>query len=53
MQIVSLEDNLHEMSMPILLKKWNKYKKFAICWICPESGKSHNNVTGLYIFLTL
>ena len=37
MQIVSLGDNLHEISKPVLGKN-KKTIVFVICWICPESG---------------
>ena len=33
MQIVSLGDNLHEVSDPIL-EKYEKYHQFEVCWIC-------------------
>ena len=41
MQIVSLGDNLHEMSNPVFLgkKKKEKYHQFSICWISLESDK--------------
>ena len=32
MQIVSLGDNLHEMSKPTFWKKNNKKKQNVICW---------------------
>ena len=38
MQIVSIGDNLHEISEPIFLEKYEKYHQFGICWICLESG---------------
>ena len=41
MQIVSLGDNLHEVSKSIYWYKNKKLKKkyyqFVVCWICPES----------------
>ena len=41
MQIVSLGDNLHEISYPIFWEKWkNIYTyQFVICWISLEEGK--------------
>ena len=36
MQIVSLGDNLHEMSKPIFWAN-KKYHQFVICWICTEN----------------
>ena len=38
MQIVSLGDNLHEVSKPVVWKK-NKKKYQFICWIGTESCK--------------
>ena len=32
MQIVSLGDNLHEVSEPVFQDKWEKYHQFVICW---------------------
>ena len=40
MQIVSIEDNLHEMSNPVFWKKEEQYHQFVIYWISLESGKS-------------
>ena len=37
--IVSNGDNLNEMSNPVFLEKYKKYRQFVICWICPYSGK--------------
>ena len=37
MQVVSIGDNLHEMSNPVF---WEKYHQFVVSWISPESGKS-------------
>ena len=36
MQIVSIEDNLHEMSNPVFWKKQEKKKKiqYIVCWKC-------------------
>ena len=40
MQIVSLGDNLHETSKPILWEKMKeKQYEIVVCWICLESGK--------------
>ena len=39
MQIVSIGDNLHEMSNPVFSEKSEKYHQFAICQISQESGK--------------
>ena len=36
MQIVSIGDSLHEMSNPVV---WKKYNQFVIWWIDSESGK--------------
>ena len=40
MQIVSLIDNMHEVSKPIFWRRKNKqtYHEFVACWISPESG---------------
>ena len=40
MQIVSIGDNLHEMSNAVFWEKYEKYHQFVICWIRPESGLS-------------
>ena len=32
MQIVSNEDNLHEMSNPVF---WEEYHQYVVCWISP------------------
>ena len=39
MQIVSIGDNLHEMSNPNFWEEYEKYHQFVICWISPKSGK--------------
>ena len=40
MQIVSIGDNLHDISKPVfLIKNKKKYHQFVICWISQESGK--------------
>ena len=36
MQIVTLGDDLHEISKPIFLEK---YDQSVVCGICPKSGK--------------
>ena len=38
MQIVSLEDNLHEVLDPIFWEKSKKYHQFVVCSICPISN---------------
>ena len=44
MQIVSIGDNLHEMSNPVFWEKWEKYHQFAFCWIIQESGELSKRV---------
>ena len=39
MQIVSIGDNLHEMSNLVFWKKLEKCHQFVICWFSLESGK--------------
>ena len=39
MQIVSIGDNLHEMSNPVFWEKKEKNHQFVVCWICPEHAK--------------
>ena len=35
MQIISAEDNLHEVPSPIL---WENYRQLGVCWFCPETA---------------
>ena len=42
MQIVYLEDNLHEMLKPIFYEKQENYNQFVVCWICQKIGKDWN-----------
>ena len=39
MQIVSMGDNLHEMSKPVFWEKQEKYHLFVVYWISSESVK--------------
>ena len=39
MQIVSIGDNLHEMSNPVFWEKYEKYHQYVVGRIGPESGK--------------
>ena len=39
MQIVSIGDNLQEMSKPVFWEKLEKYHQVVVCWISPDSCK--------------
>ena len=39
MQIVSLGDNLHEVSNPVFWEKWEKYFKVLCAESCIQSAK--------------
>ena len=53
MQIVSNEDNLHEMSNPVFLGKKGKKNVITVfvCWISPESDKAKIQISAMVYLL--
>ena len=53
MQIVSLGDNLRDMSKPVFWENKKKYHQFVNFWISPESDKGQSSNSFCYSVILL